>query len=144
MKDKIFKLIKGFGFIYFSLNIVLLFVISILAIQAKIKIRQKINIPKTEAKKLFEALYVDDVANVKRQLEKVTDLNSKNETGRTPLQITQNKAILIMLISKNADVNAVDENNMSPIFRKDIDLSKILVEAGADINLRSNKGAIHR
>ena len=93
-----------------------------------------------EVKKMFEALYIDDLEIVRQQLEKGVDINSKNDTGQTPLHVSRNKAIVMMLILNGADVNAVDEDNMSPIFSMDVDLSKILVAAGADIHLRSNKG----
>lgn len=108
--------------------------------QKKFETIKKIKPLGPEAKKMFEALYVDDLETVKQQLEMGVDINTKNDTGQTPLHVSRNKAIVTMLISKGADVNAVDENGMAPIFSKDVDLSKILVEAGADINQRSNKG----
>ena len=206
MKDKIAKIIKGFGFVYIFLNCVVFIVMFIFAIHAKMKtnmgpgflvfilpvtgifsgywmkiskygwwrlviiissltlssaiiftaifiapemeqIKQKKvkHIKKTksldpEVKKMFEALYIDNLEIVRQQLEKNMNANVKDEVGLTPLHITQDKAIARMLILKVADVNAVDDDNMTPIFNKDVDISKILVEAGADIHHRSNKG----
>lgn len=93
-----------------------------------------------EVKKMFEAVYVNDLEGIRQQLEKGVDAGSKDETGQTPLHITQNMSIMNMLIAKGANVNAVDDTNMTPIFNKTVNLSKILVKAGADIHHRSKKG----
>lgn len=89
---------------------------------------------------MFLALYVDDSETVRQQLEKGVNVNAKNDTGQTPLHVTQNKSIARMLILKGADVNAVDDVGMTPMFNKEADLLKILIDAGADISQRSNKG----
>lgn len=101
---------------------------------------KKVNNLDPEVKTLFLALYANDLKTVRRQLEKGVNASAKNDTGETPLHITQNKAIVKMLIQKGADVNAVDADNMTPIFNKEVEIAKILVEAGADIHLKSKKG----
>ena len=206
MKDKLAKLVRAFGFVYFLLNCVILIVICILGINAMIKTtmspgfmvlilpligifagywmrvgrygwwriliiavsrfltgaiaftaifiapkmeklkqnkfetNKEIKTLDPEVKKMFLALYLNDLDTVRQQLEKGVNVNARDDADQTPLHITQNKSIAKMLISKSADVNAVDDMGMTPIFNKDVDLSKILVAAGADIHLRSNKG----
>jgi len=93
-----------------------------------------------EVNKMFEALEVNDIETIRQQLARGCDVNAKNETGETPLHVSRNKAIVKMLILQGANVNAVDEYNMTPIFTKNLDLSRILIEAGANINQRSYKG----
>lgn len=92
-----------------------------------------------EVKKMFMALYVADEKVVREQLDKGVNVNAMNDAGSTPLHITQSKAIVKLLIEKGADVNALDESGKTPIFSKEVELTKILVEAGANINVRSNK-----
>ncbi len=93
-----------------------------------------------ETKKMFEALYVNDLKTVSEQLNKGVDPNAKNDTGQTPLHATQDLAILEKLILSGADVNMADGDGRTPIFNKEIELIKALVEAGADIHHKSNKG----
>ena len=94
--------------------------------------------PKEE--RMFNALYEDDIDTIRFLLDEGVNINVKNTTYETPLHVTQNEEIVRMLIAKGADVNAVDDYRMSPIFNKDIILAKILVESGADIHAKSNKG----
>ncbi|MDX9787484.1 MAG: ankyrin repeat domain-containing protein [Desulfobacterales bacterium] len=108
--------------------------------QDKFERPQKIAASDREVDKMFSAVYENDVDTVLQQLEKGVNVNARDDTGQTPLHITQNKAMAEMLIKKSADVNAVDPENMTPIFNKEIELSKILVEAGADINFKSKRG----
>jgi ankyrin repeat protein len=92
--------------------------------------------PVTE--KMFKALYINDLKIVKQQLEKGADVNAKDETGQTPLHITQDKEIAETLILKGADVNAVDGDGMTPIFNKEMDVLKTLIQSGADIHFKCN------
>lgn len=94
----------------------------------------------SETQKMFEALYVDDLKTVREQLNKGVSANAKNDVGQTPLHVTQDLAILKLLISNGSDVNSVDGDGRTPIFNKEIEFMKILIEAGADIHHRTNKG----
>lgn len=50
--------------------------------------------------------------SMKSKLEKGVNVNARDAADQTPLHITQNKSIAKMLISKGADVNAVDDMGM--------------------------------
>jgi hypothetical protein len=91
-------------------------------------------------RKMFEGLYSDDVAVVKEQLDRGLSPDAVNETGQTALHVTQNKEMVRLLIEKGADVNAVDDVDMTPMFNKEVPLARLLVEAGADIHARSERG----
>ncbi|MDD3846907.1 MAG: ankyrin repeat domain-containing protein [Syntrophorhabdaceae bacterium] len=106
----------------------------------KLESHETVKTVDTEVQTLFSALYANNMETVRQQLEKGVNVNAKNDVGETPLHITQNKAIVKMLLLKGADVNSVDANNMTPIFNKEVEISKILVEAGADIHVKSKKG----
>ncbi|MDA3916913.1 MAG: ankyrin repeat domain-containing protein [Deltaproteobacteria bacterium] len=93
-----------------------------------------------ETKKLFNALYENNMPMVKKLLDLQVDANSRNEIGQTPLHIALNEKIIKLLISKGADVNARDDQGMTPIFNKAINQIILLVKAGADINLQSREG----
>lgn len=108
--------------------------------QKKFESAKKVKTLDPEVNKMFLALYEDDSKTVRQQLEKGVNANAKNDTGQTPLHVTQNKSIAEMLILKGADVNAVDDVGMTPMFNQEIELLKILIEAGADISQKSNKG----
>jgi hypothetical protein len=108
--------------------------------QQQLEIHDTMELMGPEVNKMFEALYVDDIKTIEQQLARGCDVNAKNNTGETPLHVSQNKAIVEMLVLQGANVNAVDEYNMTPMFSKDIELTRILVEAGADINQTSYKG----
>ncbi len=94
----------------------------------------------SETQKMFEALYVNDLKTVRTQLNKGVSANAKNDVGQTPLHVTQDIAILKILVSNGADVNSTDDDGRTPMFNKEIELITLLIEAGADIHHRSNKG----
>lgn len=105
-----------------------------------IYIKKQMNELGPKEAKLFDAIYENNKKMVKSILDEGVNVNVKNTAHQAPLHIVQDEDILKMLVEKGADVNAVDEYNMTPIFNKDIVLAKILVEAGADIQIKSNKG----
>lgn len=108
-------------------------------------------------------LLIDNGANV----------NAKNNDGQTPLEIAQRRNLreIVELLAKvpdipsihvaaqlgdmdkvkalleeGADVNAKDENGMTPLLlaisNKQVDLAKFLIEKGADINLADRQGVV--
>ena len=93
-----------------------------------------------DVEKMFLGVYSSNVDIVQEQLDKNVFVDARNETGSTALHVAQNEEIVKLLIDRGADVNAVDENNMTPIFNKEVHLTKLLVEAGADIHAKSKKG----
>lgn len=96
--------------------------------------------PPEHVEKMFTALYANDLETVRQQLDRGVDPNAKNDTGQTPLHVTQDPVIANLLILHGADVNATDDDGMTPVFNKEIDLIKMLNDAGADLNQRSHKG----
>ncbi len=93
-----------------------------------------------DVERMFLGIYSGDINIVKEQLDENVFVEARNETGSTALHIAQNKEIIELLILKGADVNSLDENQMTPIFNKEVHLTKLLVEAGADIHAKSYKG----
>lgn len=94
-----------------------------------------------DTKRFFDSLYRNNIQNLKKILDKGSvDVNSQNDTGHTALHIAMDEAIIQLLISKGADVNARDAQGITPIFNKGVELTKTLVNAGADISLQSSKG----
>ncbi len=89
---------------------------------------------------MFLGVYSGNVNIVKEQLYKNVFVEARDKNGSTALHISQNKKIIELLILKGADVNCLDKSQMTPIFNKEVSLTKILVEAGADIHAKSYKG----
>jgi len=102
--------------------------------------QKRINTPNADINNMFDALYEDDITTVGQKLDEGVAVNARNDTGQTPLHVTQHIDMAKLLILKGANVNAVDDASMTPMFNKDIDLIKILVEAGADILHTTRKG----
>ncbi len=93
-----------------------------------------------DVERMFVGVYSGDVNIVKEQLDKNVFVDARDETSSTALHVAQNKEIIELLILRGADVDSLDENQMTPMFNKEVYLTKILVEAGADINAKSEKG----
>lgn len=93
-----------------------------------------------DIERMFLGVYSGDVNIVKEQLAKNVFVDARNENSSTALHVAQNKEIIELLILKGADVNALDAYKMTPMFNKEVHRTKILVEAGADIHLKSDKG----
>lgn len=89
---------------------------------------------------LFDAIYDNNISGVQSAIDRNVNMNVKNITGESTLHAAQDINILKLLISKGADINTSDGAGMTPIFNKDIDLIKTLVQAGADVMHISQKG----
>lgn len=75
---------------------------------------------------------------VKLLLEKGADVNAASAAWWTPLHAAKNKETAEILVENGANVNALSEKGLSPLSEAvsmgDIELSKFLVEKGANFN----------
>lgn len=109
--------------------------------QKEFKLKATLKTIDQNSRQLFKAVSTDDIEMVRRLLESGAYPNPRNDTGQTPLHVAQHQDIVRELIAKGAKVNAFDGDGFTPIFNKEIKSIKILVEAGADINIKSlNRG----
>ncbi len=91
------------------------------------------------AQEIFDAIRNGDTAKVMALVEKDPRLvQARNARQSTPLHVavdTGNATLARYLIEKGADINAVNQNNWTPLFyAKQADIAKRLVESGADVN----------
>ncbi len=56
-----------------------------------------------------------NIKAVKQHLDAGTDVNAKDDSGRTPLRLATTKEVAELLIAKGADVNAKDMNGDTPL-----------------------------
>lgn len=80
----------------------------------------------------------------KPQCKSVANVNTQMKNGETPLMLAvknNNIEVVKLLISKGADVNAIDEFGRSALFfavsKDNIAIAKILINNGADVNIES-------
>lgn len=90
---------------------------------------------------LMEAARKGDLAAMKRLLSKGASVNARDESGYTPLHVTQSKAVAELLIARGADLEARDGDfQMTPLFNTSPQVAKLLVAKGADVNARAKSG----
>ncbi len=95
-----------------------------------------------EAQEIFDAVQKNDMAKMKELIEKNPQLIiTKANNGQTTLHIAAisgSKETTEWLISKGADLEAIDNANNTPltnaIFRRNSDAAKVLIERGANVN----------
>lgn len=77
-------------------------------------------------------------------IEAGSNVNLKNENGKTALHNSHNKEIIRMLINTGADINVKDSDGKTPLhefaYWKNNEAIKILIESGADINIKDKDG----
>jgi len=94
-------------------------------------------------RKEFEAaLKVDDLPKIERLVERGLDLKQgMDRHGKSALTMTKSAGVARFLIDHGADVNAVDEDGITPLMEAarhgETEVVKVLLEAGADVNVRS-------
>lgn len=101
-----------------------------------------------QAQEIFDALKANDLTKVKALVEKNASLvNLKDEAGNTTLHIaaiTGSVPIAEYLLSKGADINAVNTQLNTPLHdsirNKKDDISRMLIEKGCDLNNRDGIG----
>lgn len=99
-------------------------------------------------KTIYEAAAKGDLADVKRHLQKGTDVNIKDDNDWTPLLYSAfngKQDVVVFLISKGADVNAASRiTGWTPLHvaadKGHLEVVKIMVGAGANVNAKDNVG----
>ncbi len=97
---------------------------------------------------LMEAITGGDANEVKNLVEKGADVNTKNEIGRTTLDIACDRKqaeIVGILLENGADVNCRDDLNATPLIlasvhKENIKVLEVLLDNGADIDARDDFG----
>ena len=99
-------------------------------------------------KTIHEAAAKGDLADVKRHLQKGTDVNIKDDNDWTPLLYSAfngKQDVVVFLISKGADVNVASRiTGWTPLHvaadKGHLGVVKILVGAGANVNAKDSIG----
>ena len=93
----------------------------------------------------WAAVSSSNVANIKLLLDAGADIESKDDSDRTPLCLAacrDNMDIANLLINAGADVNSKDNNDRTPLrwaaCIDNINIVKLLLNAGADVNSKDN------
>ena len=68
------------------------------------------------------------------------DINHKSRQGNTPLHMTSDIEIVKMLVEAGADINALNNNGDTPIMSHYSDKIKYLVSKGADLTIKNKEG----
>jgi ankyrin repeat protein len=90
---------------------------------------------------LIEAARKGDLNAVKRLARKGINVNMRDESGYTPLHVTQSKAVAELLIARGADIEARDiDFQMTPLFNASPQVARLLIAKGADVNARAKSG----
>ena len=95
----------------------------------------------TDEQKWFEAAKSDDEESLKLALESGSSVNVVDELKNTALHYAAKHAalnVMHLLIESGADLNATNEKLATPLHltEKNVDAIRILLEAGADPNLK--------
>lgn len=93
---------------------------------------------------LYDAVYNNDLEEVKRLIAAGEDVNAKEEiSARIPLLVAAamgHVKVAALLIENGADVNAKENNGFTPLHRaaaKDhVKVAALLIEKGADVNAK--------
>ena len=94
-------------------------------------------------------LAAGDIRKVRLLVDHGADIHAKSQMGRTPLLVAaySNGASesVKFLLGKGADMNAADASQISPLIAaasvNDTTAAKLLLERGADVNIRANSPA---
>ena len=94
---------------------------------------------------IHKAVEEGNIEAVKKFLAAGIDVNAKAFiTGSTPLHIAATKEVVELLIAKDADVNAKDKYDMTPLHpaagRGHKEVVELLIAGGADVNARDEDG----
>lgn len=90
----------------------------------------------------FNAVEMDELADVKQMLRRGFPINTKNSAGETALMRIGEAETAKYLLRRKADVNAVNSYNETALMLKatDEEIVKVLLDAKADVNAASSFG----
>jgi len=96
---------------------------------------------------IHDAAYNGNIEAVEQHLAAGTDVNAKDDWGKTPLYVAAlggHKEIAELLIAKGADVNAKVDGGVTTLqlaaSRGHKELAELLIAEGADINAKDEDG----
>ena len=100
------------------------------------------NTTKNDNTPLHIAVQNKDYNSVLQLINHKADVNSTNDSKKTPLHLTHEKDIVSLLLNAKANVNAIDENKITPLHENMYcySVSEKLIAAKANINAQSNEG----
>ena len=88
----------------------------------------------------IQAILDRDMKAVTEELDAGFDPNHEDEYGRIPLLMVEDPRIARRLISAGADVNAGDDDGMTPLISavqaENLELIRVFLQAGADVHTR--------
>lgn len=105
--------------------------------------------PEDTDKALAEALEKGNIAQVKRDLSNVKDINAVLYDDQMPMHFaarSRSRETVLLLLSRGADINVRREDGLTPLIvaascgLKDGAWIEFLVKQGADVNARDNRG----
>ena len=103
------------------------------------------NIPERKQKEwtaLMLAAYAFDSELVQQLIDQGADVNQRDLNGKTPLIITRSPKVTQILLDNGADIDAQDKYGWTALIDASKagfkDTVKVLVDAGANLNLQSN------
>ena len=95
-------------------------------------------------RKLFEAIKNGQVDKMRRLIKRGAELNSQNKMGKSPLRwaIDKNQIEIVRVLLTEYNLNSKMINNalFDAVHLGDIDIAKLLIENGADINTQKKFG----
>ena len=93
---------------------------------------------------LFAAADAGNIEAVKQAIAAGADVNTKDESLRTPLHWAAeggHKEVAVLLIAKGADVNAKDSRGWTPLhLTATKEIVELLIAKGADVNAKDDDG----
>ena len=108
--------------------------------------------PKRKPTSILDAVDLRNIEAVKQYITAGTDVNTKDEDGRTALHLAAyngHTEIAKLLLANNADVNVMDAVGQTPLNiaagNGDTELVELLIAKGADVNAktRSERTPLH-
>ena len=102
----------------------------------------------SNTKNIFDRIMEDNLDEIKLLIENGADIESKNDSGKTPLQLAafiKNLDAMKLLIEKGADIESKDSDtgqtslHEATLLRR-LNVMKLLIEKGADIESKNSIG----